>query len=65
MRGRFFEVHLADFASTQLKRFAALLNCEDADLFDWVIAGSAAPEEEEHDVKRLLRVFAWRRDKSE
>ena len=36
--GRFAETHLADLDSTQLARFEALLDCTDADLFDWVIA---------------------------
>ena len=62
--GRFAEIHLADFDSTQLERFEGLLDCVDADLFDWVIAGSAAPKEHDHDVMRLLRAFAWRQNRS-
>jgi antitoxin CptB len=62
--GRFAEVHLADFDSAQLERFEGLLDCVDADLFDWVIAGSAAPEEFDHDVMHLLRAFAWRQGRN-
>jgi antitoxin CptB len=56
--GRFANVHLADFDSTQLERFEALLDCADTDLFDWIIAGSAAPKGYDHDVLCLLRAFA-------
>ena len=55
------EAHIADFDSTQLDRFEALLECTDPDLFDWIIGGFPAPEEHDHDVMRLLRAFALRR----
>ena len=63
--GRFAEVHLADFDSAQLQRFEALLDCADTELFDWIIAGSAAPKQHDHDVMCLLRAFARRHDKSD
>ena len=33
--GRFAEAHLAGFDAAQLDRYEALLECADADLFDW------------------------------
>ena len=34
--GRFAEAHIAGFDAGQLDRYEALLECADADLFDWV-----------------------------
>jgi antitoxin CptB len=57
--GSFAETSLARFDSTQLDQFEALLDCTDADLFDWIIGGSAPPQHD-HDVMRLLRKFCTR-----
>jgi antitoxin CptB len=43
--GRFAEAYLADLDSAQIERFEVLLDCADADLFDWIIGGSTPPKE--------------------
>ncbi len=55
--GRFADAHLADFDERQLDRFEALLECEDADLFDWVSRRIVPPPAYDHDVMRLLLAF--------
>jgi antitoxin CptB len=55
--GRFADAHLAGFDDGQLNRYEALLECSDADLFDW-ITGRAVPPEHDHDVIRLLLAFS-------
>lgn len=60
--GPFAQTYLARFDTDQLDRFEALLDCTDPDLFDWIIGGFAPPKEYDHDVMRLLRDFARRRD---
>lgn len=55
--GRFADAHLADFDEGQLDRYEALLECDDADLFDWVSRRTAAPPAYDHDVMRLLLAF--------
>jgi antitoxin CptB len=52
--GRFADAHLAGFDETQLDRYEALLDCTDADIFDWVSGRAALPSEHDHDVTRLL-----------
>ena len=52
--GRFADAHLAGFAEAQLDRYEALLDCADADIFDWVSGRTAPPPEHDHDVTRLL-----------
>jgi antitoxin CptB len=59
--GSFAETSLTGFNRKQLDRFEALLDCTDADLFDWIVAGGGAPPEHDHDVMRLLRGFCVRR----
>ena len=58
--GSFAETSLARFDSTQLDQFEGLLDCTDADLFDWIIGGSAPPPQYDHGVMRLLRKFCTR-----
>jgi antitoxin CptB len=41
--------------AAQLDQFEALLDCSDADLFDWVTGRSAPPPEHDHHVMHLLR----------
>ena len=53
--GSFAEASLAGFASAQLDRFEGLLDCADADLFDWITGRSTPPPAYDHDVMRLLR----------
>jgi antitoxin CptB len=55
--GRFADAHLAQFDDGQLDRYEALLECSDADLFDWVTGRAAPPPEHDHDVTRLLLSF--------
>ena len=45
------------FDEGQLDRFEALLECEDADLFDWVSRRTVPPPAHDHDVMRLLLAF--------
>jgi antitoxin CptB len=40
-----------------LDRYEALLECPDADLFDWISGRSAPPPEHDSDVTRLLLAF--------
>ena len=55
--GRFAEAHLAGFDRAQLDRWEALLECADADLFDWVSGQASPPPALDHDVMRLLLAF--------
>jgi antitoxin CptB len=55
--GRFAEAHLAGFGPDQLDRYEALLECADADLFDWVSGQVAPPKRHDHDVMHLLLSF--------
>jgi antitoxin CptB len=52
--GRFADAHLAGFDDDQLDRYEALLECADADLFDWVSGRAEPPPEHDHDVTRRL-----------
>src|SRR6201982_3489240 len=56
--GRFADAHLAGFDDDQLDRYEALLECADADLFDWITGRAAPPPEHDHDVTRLLLAFS-------
>ncbi len=55
--GRFADAHLAGLDEGQLDRYEALLDCADADLWDWVAGRAAPPPEHDHDVTRLLLSF--------
>ena len=59
--GRFAEAYLADFDAGQLDCYEALLESEDADLFDWLSGRAALPAAQDHEVMRLLRDFHGRR----
>ena len=63
MLGSFAETSVTDFDNAQLDRFEALLDCADADLFDWITGGSRPPPAHDHDVMRLLRSFSFRQTK--
>jgi antitoxin CptB len=56
--GRFADAHLAGFDEGQLDRYEALLDCPDADIFDWASGRAAPPPEHDHDVTRLLLTFS-------
>ena len=55
--GGFADAHLAGFDGTRLDRYEALLECPDADLFDWITGRAAPPPEYDTDVTRLLLAF--------
>jgi antitoxin CptB len=55
--GRFADAHLAGFDDAQLDRYEALLECNDADLFDWVSGRAPPPVVLDHDVMRFLLAF--------
>jgi antitoxin CptB len=52
--GRFADLYLAGFDDARLDRYEALLECSDADIFDWVCGRATPPAEHDHDVTRLL-----------
>ena len=56
--GRFADTHLAGFDEAQLDYYEALLDCADADIFDWVSGRIAPPPEHDHDVTRRLISFS-------
>jgi antitoxin CptB len=56
--GRFADAHLAGFDDGQLDRYEALLDCADADIFDWVSGRAEPPAEHDHDVTRCLVSFS-------
>jgi len=53
--GSFAERSADQLSTVQLDRFEALLDCNDADLFDWVTGRSTPPSVHDHDVMRMLR----------
>ena len=57
--GSFAEAHLGGFDSARLDAYEALLDCPDADLFDWIIGRAVPPPAFDHDVTRLLRAFHY------
>jgi antitoxin CptB len=57
--GGFAEAHLAGFDEARLDRYEALLECTDADLFDWIAGRAIPPPEHDHDVTRLLLAFRF------
>jgi antitoxin CptB len=57
--GSFAEASLTGLDGAQLDRFEALLDCSDADLFDWITGGSRPPLAHDHDVMRMLRSFSF------
>ncbi len=57
--GSFAESHLAAFGDAQLDRYEALLDCPDAELFDWIAGRAMPPPAYDHDVTRLLLAFRY------
>jgi antitoxin CptB len=55
--GSFAEANLAGFDDARLDRYEALLECPDADLFDWIAGRAVPPPEYDTDVTRLLIAF--------
>ena len=58
--GSFAEAHLGALSEAQLDRYEALLEENDALLFDWITGRTPAPAEKDSDVLRLLMAFRFR-----
>jgi antitoxin CptB len=62
--GPFAEDSIDMLDSDQLRRFEVLLDCTDADLFDWIFGVSDPPPEHDHDLMALLRRFCIERHRT-
>src|SRR5579863_10355485 len=57
--GSFADAHLAGFDDAGLDHYEALLECNDADLFDWITGRAAPAPEYDTEVTRLLLAFRY------
>ena len=57
--GSFAEAHLGEFDHARLDQFESLLDCPDADLFDWINRWTAPPPAYDTEVTRLLLAFRF------
>jgi antitoxin CptB len=57
--GSFAEQHLAGFSPAQLDHYEALLELNDADLFDWIAGRADPPAARDSDVLRQLMAFEY------
>jgi antitoxin CptB len=57
--GAFAAAHLTTFDEAQLDRYEALLENDDALLYDWVAGRVAPPPEHDSDIMRLLLQFRY------
>lgn len=57
--GSFAERHLAELSPAQLDHYEALLELNDADLFDWIAGRADPPAERDSDVLRRLMAFKY------
>jgi antitoxin CptB len=57
--GSFADAHLAGFDQSRLDDYEALLECPDADLFDWITGRTGPPPAFDHEVTRLLLAFRY------
>src|SRR5947208_6966225 len=57
--GSFAEAYLAVFDDSRLDQYEALLDCADADLFDWIFRRAAPAPEHDTEVTRLLLAFRF------
>ena len=57
--GSFAEAHLVGFDESRLDQYEALLDCPDADLFDWIIGRATPPPEHDTEVIRMLLAFRY------
>ena len=55
--GSFADKYLAGFDESRLDAFESLLDCPDAELFDWITGHAAPPSEHDSEVTRLLLAF--------
>jgi len=58
--GSFAEAQLGGFSVAQLDRYEALLEIDDALLFDWIAGRTVPPPDQDVDVLRLLLNFRYR-----
>jgi antitoxin CptB len=56
--GRFADATLSSLDAEQLDRYAALLENNDPDLYDWLTSRTRVPAEHDHDVMTLLLNFS-------
>ena len=54
--GSFADSCVNRLSAAQLDQFEALLDCTDADLFDWVTGRAAPPPAHDHDLMHMLRM---------
>ncbi|HEX3952411.1 MAG TPA: succinate dehydrogenase assembly factor 2 [Stellaceae bacterium] len=57
--GSFAERYLGEFDAACLDAYEALLECPDAEVFDWITGRAAAPPEHDTEVTRLLLAFRY------
>jgi len=57
--GSFAEAYLAGWDEARLDEYEALLECPDADLFDWINRRAAPPAQYDTDVTRMLLAFRY------
>jgi antitoxin CptB len=57
--GNFAERYLGDFDAERLDRFEALLDLEDAVIYDWVAGLAEPPEQERSDVVQMFLAFRF------
>ena len=57
--GRFAERNLPTFSKQQVERYAALLEHDDNDLYDWMAGREQPPAMFDHDVMKLLMNFKF------
>jgi antitoxin CptB len=57
--GRFAERHLATMNEEQLDQFEALLEENDADLYNWISRREAPPPALDHDVMKMILNFKF------
>ena len=58
--GSFADRHIEAFDEDQLERYAALIECNDPDIYNWMTGREAVPAEHDNDVMRLLRDHQYR-----
>ena len=55
--GRFAACHLAELTTEQLDRYEALLQGDDAEIFDWISGRAPVPPTQDHDVLNMIKNF--------
>ena len=58
--GSFADQHVLAFDEAQLDRFAALIENNDPDIYNWMTGREPVPAEHDHDVMRLLQQHQFR-----